>query len=609
MSVPLHLVLVCVTALVALGFTLTTANADTQVEKVATADKLTLQSSLTEPERNWLRKHRTIRHGIISNQMPFEYIDDNGQYRGLTSDYIAIISEQLDISFEPFFFTDLTTLSKGIRENQVDLASYLPPPRGKLSYSESVIEMPIALFGRQDSALIVGIESIRDERVVIEKPSKAEQILSKFYPQIAVSYVDTPAEGIQAVLAGKADIFIHNVFSVEYYTRKLGLPPLKSVSNTPYTFDIAFAVTEELRPFIPIFQKVISGLSKRERQLIFDKWVNIEITRKLDLKRIGLWAGAALLLILLVFLAILRWNKILQERVAYRTQELELSSKNLRSLARHMDQVREEEKAKLAREIHDELGHTLISLTMAVRRLKSTASKNFDQPEVTGSSVQGPLVQSSLVLSSLVQSSLVQSSLVQSSPVQSSSVQSSSVQSSQINSSQINSSQIKSAELNNQFDEIKALLLQASTTSRSIMSDLRPSVLEDLGLAAAIEWLAHEFEIHHQTLCIVRGAQPPDTISPAIAIAVFRIVQESLTNIAKHAKAKKVQIKLSSDNGLLKIEIIDDGIGLQAGWDNKEGSFGFQGMRERAMSFNGEISVANGKKSGVILRLQIPYQK
>ena len=579
MSAPLHLIFVCVTALVALGFTLTTANADTQVEQVATADKLTLQSSLTEPERNWLRKNRTIRHGIISNQMPFEYIDDNGQYRGLTSDYIAIISEQLDISFEPFFFTDLTTLSKGIRENQVDLASYLPPPRGKLSYSESVIEMPIALFGRQDSALIVGIESIRDERVVIEKPSKAEQILSKFYPQIAVSYVDTPAEGIQAVLAGKADIFIHNVFSVEYYTRKLGLPPLKSVSNTPYTFDIAFAVTEELRPFIPIFQKVISGLSKRERQLIFDKWVNIEITRKLDLKRIGLWAGAALLLILLVFLAILRWNKILQERVAYRTQELELSSKNLRSLARHMDQVREEEKAKLAREIHDELGHTLISLTMAVRRLKSTASKNFDQPEVTGSSVQ----------SSLVQSSLVQSSSAQ--------------------SSQINSSQVKSAELNNQFDEIKALLLQASSTSRSIMSDLRPSVLEDLGLAAAIEWLAHEFEIHHQTLCIVRGAQPPDTISPAIAIAVFRIVQESLTNIAKHAKAKKVQIKLSSDNGLLKIEIIDDGIGLQAGWDNKEGSFGFQGMRERAMSFNGEISVANGKKSGVILRLQIPYQK
>jgi len=257
--------------------------------------------------------------------------------------------------------------------------------------------------------------------------------------------------------------------------------------------------------------------------------------------------------------AILRWNKILQERVAYRTQELELSSKNLRSLARHMDEVREEEKAKLAREIHDELGHTLIALTMAVRRLKSTALKNFNQPEV--------------------------------------------------NSSLIKNSPIKSFEVNKQFDEIKALLVQASSTSRSIMSDLRPSVLEDFGLAAAIEWLAHEFEIHHQTLCIVRGSQPPDSISPTIAIAVFRIVQESLTNIAKHAKAKKVQIKLSSNNGLLKVEIIDDGVGLQSGWDNKEGSFGLQGMRERAMSFNGEINVANGKKSGLVLRLQIPYQK
>ena len=550
MPPPLNLISACVTLLM----TVTMASADIQIDQLDTAEKRVLQSSLTESERNWLREHRTIRHGIINNQMPFEYVDDNGQYRGLTSDYIAIISEQLGISFEPSFFSDLTALSRGIQNNQVDLASYLPPPRGKLSYSESVIEMPIALFGRQDSALIVGIESIRDERVVIEKPSKAEQILSRFYPQIGVSYVDTPAEGIQTVLAGKADIFIHNVFSVEYYTRKLGLPPLKSVSNTPYTFDIAFAVTEELRPFIPIFQKVISGLSKRERQLIFDKWVNIEITRKLDLKKIGLWAGAALLLVLLVFLAILRWNKILKEKVAYRTQELELSSKNLRSLARHMDKVREEEKAKLAREIHDELGHTLISLTMAVRRLKSTASKTFKQPELNNSSTQN-------------------------------------------------------AELDNQFDEIKALLLQASNTSRSIMSDLRPSVLEDLGLAAAIEWLAHEFEIHHQTLCIVRGTQPPDTISSTLAIAVFRIVQESLTNIAKHARAKNVQIKISSDNGLLKVKIIDDGIGLQAGWDQKEGSFGFQGMRERAMSFNGEISVANGKKSGVALMLQIPFQK
>ena len=553
MPASVHLILVCLTICCASLVTISMASGDTQLEQVSNADVLTLQTALTEPELDWLRKHRTIRHGIVTNQLPFEYVDSNGHYRGLTSDYIAIISEQLGISFKRSYFSDLTALSKGIRENQVDLASYLPPPRGKLSYSESVIEMPIALFGRQDSALIVGIESIRDERVVIEKPSKAYQILSQIYPQIAVSYVDTPAEGIQAVLAGKADIFIHNVFSVEYYTRKLGLPSLKTVSNTPYTFDIAFAVTEELRPFIPIFQKVISSLSKRERQLIFDKWVNIEINRKLDLKKIGLWSGGSLLFFLLVLLAILRWNKILQERVAYRTQELELSSKNLRNLARHMDQVREEEKAKLAREIHDELGHTLISLTMAVRRLKSTAIKGFDRSDV-------------------------------------------------------NSTQIKSSELNNQFDEIKALLLQASSTSRSIMSDLRPSVLEDLGLTAAIEWLAHEFEIHHQTLCVVRGTQPSDSISPDIATAVFRIVQESLTNIAKHATAKRVQINLSSVNDLLKIEIIDDGIGLQTGWDNKEGSFGLQGMRERAMSFDGQISVANGRKVGVVLRLQIPHQ-
>ena len=107
MLVPRHFILVCMTTCAALLLTMPMAKASAAIEvaQAANADKLALQSSLTESERHWLRQHPTIRHGIISNQMPFEYVDSSDQYRGLTSDYIAIISEQLDIDFEPSFFS------------------------------------------------------------------------------------------------------------------------------------------------------------------------------------------------------------------------------------------------------------------------------------------------------------------------------------------------------------------------------------------------------------------------------------------------------------------------------------------------------------------------
>ena len=103
MSASLNLISACVTLLI----TVTMANADVQIDQVGTPEKRVLQSSLTEPELNWLRKHKTIRHGIASNQMPFEYVDDNGHYRfsidiSLDSSFSALISF-FSISYSTIF--------------------------------------------------------------------------------------------------------------------------------------------------------------------------------------------------------------------------------------------------------------------------------------------------------------------------------------------------------------------------------------------------------------------------------------------------------------------------------------------------------------------------
>jgi signal transduction histidine kinase len=138
------------------------------------------------------------------------------------------------------------------------------------------------------------------------------------------------------------------------------------------------------------------------------------------------------------------------------------------------------------------------------------------------------------------------------------------------------------------------------------MSDLRPSVLNDLGLVAAIEWLVHDFEEHAGIQCIVNADVGEPEVPDEVAIALFRIAQEALTNVAKHARAATATVSLHLDANRLVLEISDDGIGIASDWNSKKGSFGLIGMRERAIAIGGELHVLSGLKSGGRIRVEVP---
>ncbi|MDG2036011.1 MAG: transporter substrate-binding domain-containing protein, partial [Pseudomonadales bacterium] len=332
---------------------------------------------ITESERVWLAQHPVILHGVVDQAQehePFEYYDDNGQYRGLTSDYIQILAEQLGLEFVVVKKQSLPAIGAALDSGEIDIASYLPlvdSRRTDREYSEPIIRMPIVLLGRVEAPLITSLSSVDTEIIAVEKYSYADRILQRDYPDINIVYVNSTQDGLRALEKAEVDVFIHNAFSAEFFQRKMGLNPFKIVNTTPYTFDIHFAVNKKLAPLIPILHKVMAGLSEREKRLLFDKWINIQVERELDWRTIIFWGGLLLLIVLTVIAGILIWNRHLASEVAMRTMELESSSNELRDLARHMTRVREDEKSMLAREIHDELGHTLTALSMGMRRLEA----------------------------------------------------------------------------------------------------------------------------------------------------------------------------------------------------------------------------------------------
>ena len=161
--------------------------------------------------------------------------------------------------------------------------------------------------------------------------------------------------------------------------------------------------------------------------------------------------------------------------------------------------------------------------------------------------------------------------------------------------------------LADQLQRAKATLLDAVELKRRIVEDLRPSLLDNLGLHAAIESYCEEFSRISSVCCATDIESDIDCSEPTLAIALFRIVQESLTNITKYAKASNVNVTLKREVGGLALRIIDDGVGIGHDTVAKPMSHGLLGMRERALLLGGTFLIRRGRNAcGTCVEAFIP---
>jgi two-component system sensor histidine kinase UhpB len=218
------------------------------------------------------------------------------------------------------------------------------------------------------------------------------------------------------------------------------------------------------------------------------------------------------------------------------------SSAALRALAERLRVVREEERAGMAREVHDEVGQALTALRMDVAWLERRLASPADP---------GPELQTKLrTMSELIDTTL--------------------------------------------------------DTVQRIATELRPGVLDELGLEAAIEGYLAEFEQRTGIACRFRSELQEVPADSARAVAVFRILQEALTNVARHAVATRAKIRLSSDSTRLRLEIRDNGRGIPADRIESSASLGLVGMRERAHVLGGSVEISGETGRGTTVAVTIP---
>jgi PAS domain S-box-containing protein len=216
------------------------------------------------------------------------------------------------------------------------------------------------------------------------------------------------------------------------------------------------------------------------------------------------------------------------------------SRERLRNLSRRLQSLLEEERTRISREIHDELGQALTALKLDL------------------SSIRRSLVSDGL------------------------------------------------SEQSAKIHEIERAVNSIIRTMRRISTELRPGILDELGVAVAIEWMAKDFQNRTGIDCKVT-IKAVDTISDTVrATAIFRIVQEALTNIMRHAAASQVNVSLEKKDDTLILEVRDNGIGIMEGRIVDSKSLGLIGIRERVLLLGGEAVISGKPGEGTLVRVTLP---
>jgi signal transduction histidine kinase len=222
-----------------------------------------------------------------------------------------------------------------------------------------------------------------------------------------------------------------------------------------------------------------------------------------------------------------------------KTERLRESEDKLRRLAAHLISVREEERAHIAREIHDELGQVLTGLKMEVTQL---AKRLKDKPLIE------------------------------------------------------------------KTDSMCALIDSSVQTVRKIATGLRPEMLDDMGLIAAVAWQAKEFQKRTGIRC--RTQLPAEVkFDIDVSTTMFRIFQEILTNVARHSRATRVDIELGLSESEVTLEVTDNGVGIQDNEMHAKKSLGLLGMQERALLFGGDVAITGSAGHGTRVSVVIPLRK
>ncbi len=267
---------------------------------------------LTPKEQAWLFKHPEIRLGVDPAWPPIEFVNEDGEYQGLSSEYIKIISQLLGVRMKVVAGLSWEQVLSAAQAKEVDLLPALTQTEERakyLNFTEPYMEFPDVVFMRERASFITGLEDLAGRRVAMEKGYASTSHVKRDFPQLNLALVDNTQQALTMLSLGEVDAYIGDLVVGSYLINQEGLSNVKVAAPTPYRFGLHFGVRKDWPELLSILQKALNTLSETDNAAIRKQWLSVRYDMGVDYRLLWQVIVAAILIFLLGALWLLQMQR------------------------------------------------------------------------------------------------------------------------------------------------------------------------------------------------------------------------------------------------------------------------------------------------------------
>lgn len=328
------------------------------VVALARASNAPPRLELTESEQAFLGEHPVIRVGVDPEFHPFEFIDEDGNYKGIAADYLRLLEERLGVRFEVRRALSWPEVIEAVRRKELDLLPAVGRTQQRvefLSYSQPYVGFHRVMITRTDMPFLSGIEDLEELKVAVQRSSSHDGYLSE-NTQLNLLRFPTLDQTLRAVSEGSADAMVGNVASSAYLIRRMSLTNLKVAGALGEEHTIHFAVRRDWPQLLSILDKSIDSIGSKQREEISKRWVVLRFEPEVRYGPI-LWVALGSLLVIAL---VLFWNQKLathRRNAQLAREEAERARQRAEHTAQELQQLKDDLE-RLVQERTEELSKT-----------------------------------------------------------------------------------------------------------------------------------------------------------------------------------------------------------------------------------------------------------
>ena len=493
---------------------------------------------------------------------PYEYLDKTGQPAGFNVDLARAIGEAMDLEVQ-FQLGPWPGVHRQFAEGQIDVLPifYLAKRDLTMDFSEAFDILYHEIFIRRGSPTIRSLDAMSGLEVIVQGDAFPQIQMEDHCPTARLVPVESEAEALRLLASGKHDCALVTRTGGRQAIRRYKLTNVVTSGPPRLPAEYCFAVKEGN---IWLLTQLNEGLARVRASGRFgdlnDKWLVEAPAGPPTWRDVLGYASWVLVPLGALTAAAIVWSWSLKRQVAQRTRGLETELEKRQRAEKRLLAYQ-----KRLRALATELGlaaererrriaiyiHDTLAQALAAARMKLDALREATAPETPGRTEA--------------------------------------------------------------LDEVRDLVGQAAKDARSLTFDLSPPVLHELGLEAALEWLAEDMGKKHGLTVAFEDDQAPKPLAEARRIILFRAVRELLTNVTKHAHARRATVSVSRTDEHVRITVEDDGVGFDPqcvhAHEDLEGGFGLFSIRERLDYLGGRMEIRSGSGRGTCVTLTAPLDR